>query len=773
MEPEFQGALLSGDELAKELKGRKKRVIQETFPAKDSKALELLIKAKTLDGWRLVKQYKQSVRMEQDKPPAEQLEDELWTIMAKMEFPCISEGRQFKVLASKKYRQVDVFAKDDESAVFIECSQAEEPKKKRMTPLIEKMASMRQSASKSVRSYFKVRKLKIGWIIATRNIQWSREDLERAETERITVIRDHQIDSYFHHLADHLKGAARYQLLSLLFRGEDVSGLRFEVPATKAEMGGKTFYSFVMHPANLLKIAYVSHKAGTDIEDIKTYQRLVVKNRLKKIAKYVDSGGQFPTNIVVNIHSKKKLRFDSKQKVGELDVGTLYLPHKYACAWIIDGQHRLFGYAHSKRSLNKNDKSTFPVLAYENLSYSEEAQMFIDINHEQKSVPTNLLKEIYSNLHAEEKDFNKRIDALASKVVLALNDRMASPLEDRIATTGKKKTQQRCLTLVQVSEPLRRLGFFGKKQGEYELPGPFCDSQNETSKTLEKAIDCLLRLFDFIRKVAPHHWDLGNQSGGFLATNSGVRSIIGVLRKIIAHLELRHNLEYYLLEPSDFMPEVEKLFSPLIEHFRDAGEAEVLRFRSQTGGMAGITRIENQMMGIINTKDPTFFPPGLKEFLENQDEAGTKEAQELMDDISLLLSSHVRSKLQAQYGTEEKDWWKQGVPQKIREETAKLQERSEELKEKWQFLHLIDYRDIVISQWGVLGDDFTIEKQGDKKKKTSWLQKLNSIRNITHHPEKWPCTKQQVEFVRTIHSHVKKKMIPQHDNEHADSKPIG
>ncbi|WP_457554038.1 hypothetical protein, partial [Desulfobacula sp.] len=40
------------------------------------------------------------------------------------------------------------------------------------------------------------------------------------------------------------------------------------------------------------------------------YQRMLQPARLKKIASYIDNGGQFPTNIVINIKNKNKLRFD-------------------------------------------------------------------------------------------------------------------------------------------------------------------------------------------------------------------------------------------------------------------------------------------------------------------------------------------------------------------------------------------------------------------------------------------------------------------------------
>jgi hypothetical protein len=69
-------------------------------------------------------------------------------------------------------------------------------------------------------------------------------------------------------------------------------------------------------------------------------------------------------------------------------------------------------------------------------------------------------------------------------------------------------------------------------------------------------------------------------------------------------------------------------------------------------------------------------------------------------------------------------------------------------------LKLIDYHSIAWQDWDFFQDYFTISKDGGKKKKLNWVVKLNDIRNITHHPEKWPAEKEQVKFVREIHKHV-------------------
>jgi hypothetical protein len=67
------------------------------------------------------------------------------------------------------------------------------------------------------------------------------------------------------------------------------------------------------------------------------------------------------------------------------------VPDIYKSAWIIDGQHRLYGYT----ELEEDERgSHLPFLAFENISIADETKIFADINSKQKSVSKKLLDEI-------------------------------------------------------------------------------------------------------------------------------------------------------------------------------------------------------------------------------------------------------------------------------------------------------------------------------------------------------------------------------------------
>ncbi len=385
MTDEYLGPLVSGDEITTELRRRKNKDKFKTVSGSTRKIIADKVKAEEADGWRMVRRNAKSTRMAQEKPADEQLEDEVWSVLAQMGFKEMSKGRQFTIAVGKGLpsRQIDVFAKDDETVIIVECTRRETPGRKSMAQLIEKIRAMRKDLHRSIHKvYGQYSKLKVKYVIATRLISWNEVDLEKCKQAQIAVITDSELN-YYALLSQHLKHAARYQFLGHMFAGQKIDGLTREVVATRGKMGGETFYTFLIRPDELLKIAYVGHKASRDIENLETYQRMLQPRRLKKIGEYINDGNKFPTNIVANLKTgrKTKLRFDVKEKYGDEALGVLHLPPLYASAWIIDGQHRLYGYAYAREQpAFKQDSTVLPVLAYENLPSDKEMNLFIDIN---------------------------------------------------------------------------------------------------------------------------------------------------------------------------------------------------------------------------------------------------------------------------------------------------------------------------------------------------------------------------------------------------------
>lgn len=755
----FENATSDPSEISSILRLRRKPHIEKTVKAGSFELAKKKAELEEKEGWAILKPYKKSVRMKKEKPFDEKLEDDIWCILARMGFDELSRDRQFKIKVGNDIpdRQIDVFAKDSETVLFIECTACEERKRKSLAPLIEKILSIRKKVFKRAQIHYgHGSKLQMKWGIATRNIEWYEVDEKKCKEENLFILKDSNID-YYKRLVTHLKEAAKYQLLGQIFRNEKIKGLSLVTPATRGKEGKTVFYNFLLKPSDLLKIAYISHQKGDDIDDFDTYQRMLTSSRLKKLGKYIDDGGQFPTNIVVNIKSIKDLLFVKQKDIGTSAYGQLHLPSQYASVWIIDGQHRLYGYSYSERSLKKDsDKTVFPILAYVNLPSDKEAQMFIDINCEQVKVSRNLLNEIYAGLKWDSEIFKDRVDGLCSRITMNLNSLSSSPIFQRVIVTNTKKSNDRCLTINSFVDGLKENKFFGEENKDGVTPGPLTASYSSDLKaTLNKTISTIEHYFNLFKTKLQEHWQLGDAPGGFLCTNNGIRALLRVLKEIFNHVEYENSKKLHKLKADELFNDIDKYAAPLLEYFASLSAEEFSYYRNRTA-LKGVNQNTMRILSIIHKEYSEFHPKKLEKYLEKIDEEGTEEARKMIDEISRKMYEFVIGKL---FEKHDNNWWYEGVPNKVRENCVLRQERNKGSKEREQYMLLLDYHAIVWQDWDFFKEYFTINKHGAKKKDLNWLVKLNDIRNITHHPEKWPAEKDQVHLVRKIHKHVTEKFV--------------
>ena len=762
MNDKHLGPVVSGDDITSELNRRKSKDMFKSVSGSSTKLIAEKSKLEEAEGWRTVRRNAKSTRMAKEKPVDEQLEDEVWCILAQMGFQEMRKGRQFTIAVKDGLppRQIDVFAKDDETVIIVECTGRDTPGKKPMGQLIDKIRTIRHDLFKSTRkAYGQEAKLKIKYAIATRNISWTDVDLAKCKEAQIRVITDGEVD-YYTALVQHLKRVARYQFLGHMFAGQKIDGLAREVVATRGKMGGETFYTFLIRPDDLLKIAYVGHKASRDIENLDTYQRMLQPRRLKKIAEYISAGGKFPTNIVVNLKTgrKTRLRFEVKETFGDGAWGILHLPPNYASAWIIDGQHRLYGYVYVRgtKSFNR-DSTVLPVLAYENLPAEKEMKLFVDINSKQIKVSTSLLVELYADLHWRSPDPEEAFQGLLSRIASLLNSERTSPLRDRMVITGKRKTQYRCLTQTSIRDGLDIAKLMGTLRKGAITPGPLSTGNaNDYDANLRKGVSVLSECLRLFSNELPNHWTLGDGTGGYLCTNNGIRALFHVIKDIADHIRQNDGTDLHLFNADETYAELKPHLLVLIEFFRSASTQEIQSFR-RIG--SSLTAVRQQAFGIeahINRRMPNFKPTGLQEYLESRDEAGTEEAAAKVTKIHRRLHGFVIGTLKGHYGTEAKIWWTKGIPLKIRQQcTAEWEAKNREGEEESQ-LYLISYIEICHNNWDLVKAIISLDanNKNNKRANTKWMQDLNEIRKITTHPERGVLTTDQVTFVNEIFEKV-------------------
>jgi len=187
-----------------------------------------------------------------------------------------------------------------------------------------------------------------------------------------------------------------------------------EVEAKEVKQGDWTIYVFVVPSDAFDRIAFVSRR---DDDKEAGYQRNLSKQRAAEIAQYLDKEkGCIPNSILVNLEDGA--RFDRKK-------GLLRIPNTPRAAWVIDGQHRMFGLRQAKT------KFDLVVTAFLGLDVPTQAKQFKIINSKQRGVSTSLLYDLL-DLTKDGSFVQQRGHDLAAR----LNDDSESPWFGEIDMTG-------------------------------------------------------------------------------------------------------------------------------------------------------------------------------------------------------------------------------------------------------------------------------------------------------------------------------------------------
>ncbi len=690
------------------------------------------------EGWEIHRQGKTATRISRLKSRPNLLEDRVWALLYRLGFDYLSgEGGaqlvQDPSSDSSPHNQIDVVGLDSEVGVAIECKSAEQPR--RYTEFqkdLAKLALLRQRFAVAVSNQFPVPHKRVALVVMfTWDLILTDTDEERAKNENVVLLNEKDLH-YYEQLASHLGPAAKYQFFADMLPGRQIHGLEIKIPALLSKLGKYTCYTFSISPEYLLKIAYVSHRAKGKATDVNTYQRMIKKSRLKRIREYIERNGIFPTNIVVSLEGRRHVTFEPfVNTTGPEGAkhGTLILRPSYKSAWIIDGQHRLFAYS----GLERAKTTHLSVLAFEGLPASKQAQLFIDINHEQKSVKRSLLQELYAELNWDAEDEDKRVSAIVSKAVQVLNEDKDSPFYGRILLADETRNETRCITLESMFRTLSQPGMFIIKNSvEY---GPLWTGDNSTA--LKRTVHTVNGWFGLIREAVPDWWLLGAGEGGGLAMNDGISVCVGVLKSVFEHLTDKKRLKLIQLSNSEVLDVLRPYGEALGKCFANWSDPVRAQFRSGARGNQGLAAMRRKCEKELNSTFPDFEPQGLREDLRLQEARTNDKAFRVISQIEQALHKFIIGTLKLEYGEDETDsWWYHGVSEQIRKKATARREEEQGKDKKEHYLDLIDFRAIAVNNWELFQDTLSFGKSGNKDAKTAWMQKLNEMRKIVMHPVK-------------------------------------
>ena len=685
------------------------------------------------DGWELLSEMKnpKKVKVKKDKPQDEIFEDTVWVLLANLGFTTMNRDQHFKMSYgnnSSQTQQIDVFAVDDETILFVECKSAVKLTDGVFKTVIEayseKMKGLRAEASQ----HFPNRKCK--FIFATNNYILSHNDAERLKASEIIHFNENTL-AYYQELVKHLGSCARYQLLGNLFAHTTIKGMENRIPAIRGKMGGHTYYSFSIEPEKLLKIGYVLHRSEANSNLMPTYQRLIKKSRLKAVRKFInDDQGYFPNSIIISIDTKRPLQFDRSDKQvpnAVADLGILHLPQQYRSAFIIDGQHRLYGYSDSPYA----SSNSIPVVAFENLDQNEQVRLFMEINENQKSVSKNLRNTLNADMLWDSPKESEKRDALRLKLAQDLGEKPTSPLYGRINIGEDQGSEIKCITIECIRIAVNVGNFLSKfdKKNVLTQSGIFDLSQNDaTLKLLYGFIEkCLI----YVKNNASAEWERGSADNGILTINNGIGGLIRIINDIANYL-----IDAQMIKPTTdtvekMASEAEYYLAPVCRFINEIDDETRTDIRKAYGGN-GPMHCWRHFQRAINLERPEFSPVGMVKYWEDHGKEFNSESIRMMPIIEKAVKAYVRDKLEETYDTK----WIKEIPQAVytdaNAQASKEEYESGEPQEWWDYVTILGIRSIVTygKNWSsIFSDMFTLEsrKSGDKDAKTEWLNTLYKL----------------------------------------------
>lgn len=323
--------------------------------------------------------------------------------------------------------------------------------------------------------------------------------LELLREDKVVIWNDELIE-YYKSTANSLKEYAKYSILGDLgFKKEFDKPVK--VPALLVRQGGYNFFVFTLPADTLLKIAYVFRR---EYPHPKSYQRMLKSARLTKIGAFLDKPEGFFPNAIICVLEDKEVRFRKKK---------LNLPMKYSSVWIIDGQHRLYGFCKTK-DVEKRKNFGLVCVGLKGISEEGQGKIFVDVNKEAKSINTELLYDLYDILGIQDRRVEIVKELAKTKI-----------FKNKIKTPRTRKAPIGFTTFVNsVGELVKDHGilsvYYRKKKERKKVSRGFC-------------LNLLKQFFNVVSEVFQDEWK--NSEISILADDIGIRTFTKILPQILEY----------------------------------------------------------------------------------------------------------------------------------------------------------------------------------------------------------------------------------------------
>ena len=663
-----------------------------------------------------------------------QFEDDIWCMFYNLGFRTLNADERLVIQWGQhetEKKQRDVVAVGDDAIFVVECKSAANATKKSFKTELNEMVQYMEGMTESLRQLYGKDK-RVKYIFATRNyhIVEGGEDDQRMKDNGIYHLDDNAYN-YICNLIKSYQTSVIYQFYGLMFKDELINNKPITIPALKGSMGNKDYYLFSIEPSTLLKIGFVLHRTRVNDSMAPTYQRLLIPKRLKGITKFIDDGGYFPNSIILNFaepSSDLRITFDEIHKEEDSDsiFGLLNIPNAYGIAYIIDGQHRVYGYANS----NMKNKHTIPVVAFSGMESEEQLKIFMEINENQKAVSKNLRIDLEEDLFWTSSRLDSRMKALRSSTIKELSSKPGTVLYNKISI-GEDSAD---LSSIPFDTGLSQSGLIPKAKNTkwVDESDAYLYDKNETD--INKAMtEARKRIAQFVLGCYETASDkmTSEAKEEFLLSNRATYAFIVLVGSLHAYL-----VNSGMLSVSSTISRRNEVIAPYIEALANGLNTlpqEESTFLRGIQGQGAEKKWLLSYQNIINRVYPDYFPEDLKEWKEMRDQDLQNEGKKLKEDIRKQLRRLLFERLEQVF----KSKWLSGNIAIIKNEVENRIIKSDGDREDfdlmeydWRdYLEVSDYKDIISKNFSYpeFEEVFSINIGLPFKSKTEKLAWLNLI----------------------------------------------
>jgi DGQHR domain-containing protein len=375
--------------------------------------------------------------------------------------------------------------------------------------------------------------------------------------------------------------------------------------------------------------------------------------------------------------------------------------------WIIDGQHRIYGFIEaSKKRLN----SPISVVGLQDLSDGDQGRVFVEINGNQKAVDPNRLWDLYSELYAEEPS------GIISQLVKSLAEHKNSPLRNRIyiPSASSRSRKYHSIYMVNICEAIERQSLIqlslnmGAKAKLSEIPLP---RLQKGANIVRKKLNIFCRVIrSLCRSLKNEKW-----WKRFFVSNNGISVLVRLLRETIVF----ETVEWRRKPLKDF------LRGPLKKYFEVmAGRLdEIIRNTSSEAGRA------NAALDLFEV---------VREFHEKFAEDRLRETRKIVseDQFTKIIGSFERTIRGIIRRCLEKitpSWWNERIPPDVQQKADLAWQKAAQNGDRLDRVDFSDYMRIISRNWSDCFESEYRKVNRDKSALSLKLTELGQLRNRNFH----------------------------------------